>query len=160
MRHTREVVLFFLLQNEALGSCPGDSGGPLVHFSPGGPLGQLHYVQVGLVSGGLGACGDRDLPGVYVRLDHPEVLHFIKSVSAGESSVSFWTQWGAWSACSRNCDSGWRKRTRGCVSTAQNDGAVDPAMLPASSSDCPIFGSRDQNETCLVQQCRESIKYT
>jgi hypothetical protein len=30
-----------------------------------------------MVSGGLGECGDSRFPGIYVRLDHPEVLDFI-----------------------------------------------------------------------------------
>ena len=56
------------------GSCSGDSGGPLVfHDKLSKPS---HYVQVGIVQGAL-ACGSKDYPGIYVRIDNPEVWSFI-----------------------------------------------------------------------------------
>ena len=42
---------------------------------------RARYVQVGVVQGGVGACGSRDFPSVYVRLEHPEVLRFVKEHS-------------------------------------------------------------------------------
>ncbi len=56
------------------GSCEGDSGGPLMVFNT--KLSQ--YFQVGLVSGGVSSCGDRDIPGYYTRLDHPEIADFVQ----------------------------------------------------------------------------------
>jgi hypothetical protein len=36
--------------------------------------------QIAVVQGGIRTCGDTDYPGIFVRLDDPEVLNFIKSV--------------------------------------------------------------------------------
>eukprot|EP00804_Cyclotella_cryptica_P014645 CCRYP_012681-RC/>CCRYP_012681-RC protein AED:0.17 eAED:0.17 QI:396/1/1/1/0.5/0/3/0/367 len=48
-------------------SCQGDSGGPLVLGRPGG--GPLEpFVQVGIVSFGLGGCASPEFPGVYTRV--------------------------------------------------------------------------------------------
>jgi len=55
------------------GSCEGDSGGPLMVFNTK----SSQYFQVGMVSGGVSSCGDRDIPGYYTRLDHPEIANFI-----------------------------------------------------------------------------------
>ena len=57
------------------GSCEGDSGGPLMVFNTK----LFQYFQVGLVSGGVSSCGDRDIPGYYTRLDHPEIGDFLHS---------------------------------------------------------------------------------
>ena len=56
------------------GSCNGDSGGPLVQFSSE----ENKYVQIGIVSGGIGQCGDPNFPGVYVRLENKLALSFIQ----------------------------------------------------------------------------------
>ena len=56
------------------GSCEGDSGGPLMVFNT--KLSQ--YFQVGLVSGGVSSCGDKDIPGYYTRLDFPEIADFVQ----------------------------------------------------------------------------------
>jgi len=37
-------------------------------------------VQIATVQGGVGACGDPDYPGIFVRLDNPRVFSFIMSV--------------------------------------------------------------------------------
>jgi len=37
-------------------------------------------IQIAVVQGGVQNCGDIDYPGIFVRLDDPEVLNFIKSV--------------------------------------------------------------------------------
>ena len=63
------------------GSCKGDSGGPLVIFNTI----ESQYVQVGVVSGGISLddCGNDDMPGVYTRLDHPEIIEFIENQIGG-----------------------------------------------------------------------------
>ncbi len=35
--------------------------------------------QIAVVQGGIRDCGDRDYPGIFVRLDEPAVLSFIQS---------------------------------------------------------------------------------
>jgi len=37
-------------------------------------------LQVALVHGGVGACGDRRYPGIYVRIDSPEIYDFIAGI--------------------------------------------------------------------------------
>ena len=44
-------------------SCVGDSGGPIFKKGPDGK-----FVQVGIVSFGVGKCGQAAVPGVYTRL--------------------------------------------------------------------------------------------
>ncbi len=95
------------------------------------------------MSGGVGACGDSDLPGIYARVEDPDVLSFIRGVSSEGGSASFWTEWGEWSECSEKCDEGTRTRTRGCVSTG--------------GGDCPVWGERNETEACTVRPCRECI---
>jgi len=56
------------------GSCEGDSGGPLMVFNTK----SSQYFQVGLVSGGVSNCGDKDIPGYYTILDHPEISNFVQ----------------------------------------------------------------------------------
>jgi len=36
-------------------------------------------IQVAIVHGGVGACGDSRYPDIYVRLDDPEIFNFIRS---------------------------------------------------------------------------------
>ena len=48
----------------------------------------LRYVQVAVVHGGVGRCGDADFPGIYVRLDAPEILSFVASVMEGDEKES------------------------------------------------------------------------
>lgn len=60
------------------GSCPGDSGGPLVVFeSTADPP---HYTQLAIVHGGIGKCGDKEIPGIYVRLEDEEIYNFILDI--------------------------------------------------------------------------------
>jgi secreted trypsin-like serine protease len=54
------------------GACKGDSGNPLMYKAE-----QRRYIQIATVEGGVGDCGDRDYPGIYVRLDHPSIWNFI-----------------------------------------------------------------------------------
>ena len=44
-------------------------------------LGSYKYLQVSVVHGGLGECGNNEFPGIYVRLDDPEILHFIRQAT-------------------------------------------------------------------------------
>jgi secreted trypsin-like serine protease len=52
-------------------------GGPLFYYNPN----KQAYTQLGLVAGGVGECGDARFPGIYVRLDHPEIAEFLQSVT-------------------------------------------------------------------------------
>ena len=38
------------------------------------------WIQIGTVQGAVGACGEIEFPGIYVRLDDPAVSSFIESV--------------------------------------------------------------------------------
>ena len=58
------------------GSCHGDSGGPIVQNV------NEKYVQIGLVQGGVGVCGDPTFPAIYIRLEESYTLQFIQSVLA------------------------------------------------------------------------------
>ena len=40
--------------------------------------GRPHYVQVGVVHGGIGDCGSKVFPGIYARLEDEENLNFIR----------------------------------------------------------------------------------
>ena len=71
------------------GSCSGDSGGPLVFNDKLSK--PSHYVQVGIVQGSAGECGNERFPGIYVRLDDYDVLSFIYKTAFGktlDSSIS------------------------------------------------------------------------
>ncbi|XP_059091512.1 uncharacterized protein LOC131887039 [Tigriopus californicus] len=60
------------------GSCQGDSGGPIMQLIANDT--QMRYVQVGIVQGGVRHCGDPKYPGIYTRIDNPEITEFIESV--------------------------------------------------------------------------------
>ena len=68
---------------DGYGSCSGDSGGPIVRLLQEEGLSKVRYVQIGVVSGGLGGCREGELPAVYVRLEDEYVLGFIKAVITG-----------------------------------------------------------------------------
>jgi len=53
-------------------------GSPLLYYNPT----KMIYTQIGLVSGAIGECGDGRFPGVYVRINHPEIMGFIHSVTS------------------------------------------------------------------------------
>ncbi len=57
------------------GACRGDSGSPLMYRD----YDSRKVIQIAIVEGGVGQCGDRDYPGIYVRLDHPSIWSFIAS---------------------------------------------------------------------------------
>ena len=40
------------------------------------------------MTGGVSSeCGDREIPGIYARVDHPEILEFIKQVADPDKSA-------------------------------------------------------------------------
>ncbi len=43
--------------------------------------GDPHYVQLGIVQGGISKCGSRQFPGIYVRTGNEDVMHFILETS-------------------------------------------------------------------------------
>ena len=57
------------------GACEGDSGGPLLYKD----VIARKYIQIATVEGGVGDCGDRAYPGIFVRLNHPSIWEFISS---------------------------------------------------------------------------------
>ena len=56
------------------GSCKGDSGGPLMIYD----WKTRRWTLVASVEGQIGECGNRDYPGIYVRISQKEVLSFIQ----------------------------------------------------------------------------------
>ena len=67
------------LEDGRHGACKGDSGGPLQIRNT-----TTHrYYQVAIVHGAL-ECGNPSFPGVYVRLENPEILSFIRSAMESE----------------------------------------------------------------------------
>jgi hypothetical protein len=45
------------------------------------------WTQIGIVQGGIRDCGDPDYPGLYIRLDDPEVLNFIFEKTGRETET-------------------------------------------------------------------------
>lgn len=77
-------------------SCSGDSGGPLFIIDHNSE--RNSYMQVGIVSGsvaGSNECGKSDIPGVFARIDHPEIFDFIKGNTEGlkTTTLSRSTDW-------------------------------------------------------------------
>ena len=75
----------FFQQAGRQGSCEGDSGGPLVIFDTS--EGDGFHIQVGLVHGAVGDCGDSVFPGIFVRIENYEVLSFINKHAFGKESL-------------------------------------------------------------------------
>ena len=63
------------------GSCHGDSGGPLLAYEHENADKMAHFVQLGVVHGSTGDCGDPNQPGIYARIEDPEVWTFITSTT-------------------------------------------------------------------------------
>ncbi len=56
--------------------CKGDAGGPLMYKDN-----ELRkYIQVAIVEGAVGECGDKNFPAIFARLDHPSIWKFMKSI--------------------------------------------------------------------------------
>jgi len=49
-------------------------------------LAVLQYFQIGLVSGGVSKCGDKNIPSYFTRLDYPEIANFIKFPDKGKGN--------------------------------------------------------------------------
>ena len=64
------------------GTCKGDSGGPIRVFDDS----DWKFRQIGVVHGSAASCDGSRFPGIFVRLDDPEVLNFIQSEVFGTSS--------------------------------------------------------------------------
>lgn len=56
-------------------SCKGDSGGPLTNVTTDG-LSPRRAYQIGIVSAGIGPCGNTEIPSVYTRVD--QFINWIK----------------------------------------------------------------------------------
>jgi secreted trypsin-like serine protease len=67
------------------GSCQGDSGGPLMYREDESGK----FFQIATVRGAVGQCGDRDYPGIFVRVDHPSIWKFIYSTVKGNMNKTF-----------------------------------------------------------------------
>ena len=46
---------------------------------------EVYHVQVGVVTGAVGRCGNRDFPQIYSRLEDSEVLDWVKKVAFGDT---------------------------------------------------------------------------
>ena len=82
----RRIYTSSLIFQFGSGSCSGDSGGPLVFNDRIAK--PPRYVQVGVVQGGAGECGNERFPGLYARLDNFDVLSFIRKTAFGENMGS------------------------------------------------------------------------
>ena len=58
------------------GTCRGDSGGPTL-FNDG-----IKTHQLGVVHGSITSCDGRRFPGIFVRLDNPEVFKWLSKVTS------------------------------------------------------------------------------
>ena len=79
---TKEFT-FLLIFQFGTGSCSGDSGGPL--FFKDKSATPFRHVQVGIVQGGAGECGNEKFPGLFARLDNHDVLNFIYKTAFGKT---------------------------------------------------------------------------
>ena len=58
------------------GTCRGDSGGPTL-FNDG-----IKYHQLGVVHGSIRNCDGSRFPGIFVRIDNPEVFDWLSKVTS------------------------------------------------------------------------------
>ena len=57
-------------QRGGAGSCSGDSGAPLFRKSNDGET----YIQIGIVHGNIGQCGNAEYPDIFAQLEHKDIL--------------------------------------------------------------------------------------
>jgi trypsin len=69
--------------NNVVDTCGGDSGGPLTTNVGGDPTDPADWRLVGTTSFGSVDCDAADAPGVYARLDHPDLREFVEDFSDG-----------------------------------------------------------------------------
>ena len=68
------------------GLCHGDSGGPIINFDSSSKA--EHFVQSGVVHGGILECSNNVYPAIFVRLDHPDILDFVQNAIYPASTSS------------------------------------------------------------------------
>ena len=59
------------------GLCHGDSGGPIINFDSN--VDAKYFIQIGVIHGGILECSNDVYPAIFVRLDHPDILDFVKN---------------------------------------------------------------------------------
>ena len=64
-----------------------------------------HHVQVGVVRGGIGECGDVNFPDIYIRLDDHEILSWIYRVAFGKRISKPSSKISTTSSKAENCKS-------------------------------------------------------
>ena len=79
VRKNNTTAIFSGDDFNGFGSCEGDSGSPLIKYDSTTGGGQ--FTQIGMVQGGVGACGDRKIPSIYIRLRDPEIMSFIRKIT-------------------------------------------------------------------------------
>ena len=72
---------------QGIGSCNGDSGGPLMKYHSY----EEYYEAIAVTKGGDARTSCGSFPGIYTRLDDPEVFYWVQKVAFGakESSHKF-----------------------------------------------------------------------
>ena len=58
--------------------------------------GDGYHIQVGVVHGAVGDCGDRVFPGIFVRIEDRDVLSFINRLAFGKKSLTSGTYAQTW----------------------------------------------------------------
>ncbi|KAB7500371.1 Serine proteinase stubble [Armadillidium nasatum] len=76
---TSEKLLCVGWDEDGKDACGGDSGAPIVYDNSG------RYTLAGIVSGGFG-CGLKQYPGLYIPINKPKYLQWIKDVAFNETN--------------------------------------------------------------------------
>ena len=81
-------LIISYLQRGEVGSCPGDSGAPLVKYMSHKE--KPYYQLIGVLHGSSDRCQKEtavSAPGLYARVDHPEILSFIVNAKKGKIMI-------------------------------------------------------------------------